>query len=193
MYQEGENASKSKTRLYNIWKMMRKRCRCKSRSDYKYYGGRGIKVCEEWNRSDGYDSFRKWALENGYKDGLTIDRIDVDKDYSPDNCRWATMLEQSYNRRNSKTKEVPPEPKYKKYQKAKQSEQNENKKQTKLKSNKLTYKGKTQTIGDWSRETGLDRHVIRKRILLGWNVKRILETPVDMSYSIKRKGKKKAG
>lgn len=186
-----ESVCKSKTRLYNIWKMMRKRCRCESRSDYKYYGGRGIKVCEEWNRSDGYDSFMKWALENGYKDGLTIDRIDVDKDYSPDNCRWATMLEQAYNRRNSKTKEVPAEPKHKKYKNVKPNKQDEDKKRKKPKNNTLTYKGKTQTIGEWSRETGIEHHVIRKRISLGWDVEKILKSPIDTKQSIRRKGKKK--
>lgn len=91
---------KSKTRLYRIWKKMRARCQRSSCSDYAYYGGRGISVCDEWNNS--FLSFEAWAYENGYDDKLTIDRIDVDRNYEPSNCRWATMKEQSNNRRNSR-------------------------------------------------------------------------------------------
>lgn len=81
------------TRLYNIWKNMRQRCNNPNANGYKTYGGRGIKVCEEW---DEFPNFQKWALNNGYKENLDIDRIDNDKNYSPDNCQWVTR---SYNTR----------------------------------------------------------------------------------------------
>ena len=87
-----------KTRLYKIWCGMRERCNRVNHSAYKNYGGRGIKVCLEW---DDYVAFREWATNNGYSNELTLDRIDVDGNYCPENCRWVTMDEQHKNRRDN--------------------------------------------------------------------------------------------
>lgn len=93
-----------KSRLYRTWCNMKGRCYRKSAKGYENYGGRGIKVCEEWKNS--YISFRNWALKNGYDKNAkvrecTLDRIDVDGDYTPKNCRWINNTEQQNNKRNS--------------------------------------------------------------------------------------------
>lgn len=86
----------SKLPVYKIWKSMRKRCYSVSDKRYHRYGGRGIKICDEWQSAK---AFVEWAFANGYRKGLSIDRIDNDGDYCPSNCRWVTITEN--NRNNS--------------------------------------------------------------------------------------------
>lgn len=85
----------SGTRLYTIWHDMIYRCYNDNHRSHKDYGGKGIIVCKEWK--DDFETFRNWALQNGYKDNLSIDRIDSDKNYCPENCRWATDIQQANN------------------------------------------------------------------------------------------------
>ena len=106
-------------------------------------------MCDEWIES--YDAFKKWAIKHGYDDSLTIDRINVDGDYTPDNCRFVSQKVQANNRRNNRF---------------------------------LTYNGKTHTISEWSKITGIPYGTLSGRILCGWQEKRAIEEPV------KKKNKK---
>lgn len=83
---------RTNSRLYNIWLGMKARCFNKNSPKYSRYGGRGIKVCDEWHS---FKRFYEWAVANGYSDNLSIDRINVDGDYCPENCQWLTISENS--------------------------------------------------------------------------------------------------
>lgn len=84
------------TRLYTIWENMKSRCNRNTATGYKYYGGKGVEVCKEWQTD--FMNFYNWAMKNGYSDNLSIDRIDVNGNYEPANCRWITMAEQQNNK-----------------------------------------------------------------------------------------------
>lgn len=135
-------SKETKQKLCSVLCDIRRRC---LNPDYKYfylYGERGISVCAEWLGKDGQKNFREWAVNNGYEKGLTIDRIDNNKGYSPDNCRWATAKEQSYNRRSNKL---------------------------------ITIHGKTQTVTEWAKETGMPIGTLQNRLRYGWEEDRLLE------------------
>jgi hypothetical protein len=95
----GATSNGKRTKLYNTWLAMKERCNNPSSISYKNYGAKGIYVCGEWNK---FGAFKKWAEENGYAEGLSIDRIDLNKGYSPNNCRWATAIQQANNTRKNK-------------------------------------------------------------------------------------------
>lgn len=111
-YHDGNGLSKEYPKLYSVWNTIRHRCYNPKHCKYKNYGGRGITVCEEWRYE--FTPFYNWAMANGYQDGLTIDRINVNGNYEPTNCRWVTLKEQARNKTNSvlvtykeKTKSLP--------------------------------------------------------------------------------------
>ena len=97
--ESNQTHSKSHTKLYTIYNNMKQRCYNNDNPRYNDYGGRGIAVCDEWLND--FMSFYKWAMNNDYKEGLTIDRIDNAGNYEPDNCRWVSMTTQNRNKRNN--------------------------------------------------------------------------------------------
>lgn len=141
-------------KLNHVFRDMKDRCYNPNRKDYKWYGAKGIKICDEWLNGErvkggrttkGYLVFQEWALSHGFSESLTIDRIDPSKDYTPDNCRWITIEEQQRNKSSNF---------------------------------KITYKGKTQTLAEWSRELGMWHGTIRHRLCkLHWDVEKAFETP----------------
>ena len=130
---------KSNSRIYKIYRGMLDRCYRETDKHYKDYGARGIVVCQEWK--DDNKTFFDWAKDNGYRDDLTIDRIDPNGNYEPNNCRWVDMKTQQNNKRNNVY---------------------------------LTYKGKTQTMMQWSKELGVKYDTIKSRKKHGWSDKECL-------------------
>lgn len=126
-------------RLHHIWAGMKQRCENPKSTDYSNYGERGITVCDEWR--DSFEIFRDWAIANGYRANLTLDRKDNNGPYSPENCRWSDAIEQGNNKRNNSS---------------------------------LTFNGRTQTIAQWAKETGISWGTIAARLRSGWTVERAL-------------------
>lgn len=139
----------SNSRTYRIWNAMKERCSCPSNGQFKDYGGRGITVCDEWMNS--FQAFVDWAYANGYADNLTIDRIDNNGNYCPDNCRWITSKEQNLNKRTNRM---------------------------------ITYNDKTQTLKQWSEETGIGMSTLHFRLNNGWSVELALTTQPKLGRKI---------
>ena len=97
-YAHQKTHGQSNTRLYNIWCKIKARCNNINSPDYKRYGGRGINICNEWLH---FENFYNWSINNGYSENLSIDRINNNQGYNPENCRWITMFEQTGNKRNN--------------------------------------------------------------------------------------------
>lgn len=180
------------TRLYNTWGHMRARCYNPHDKRYASYGGRGIIVCDAWKNS--FEAFRDWALSTGYKDTLTIDRIDVNGNYCPENCRWVDVLTQNNNKRSNRMIEY----KGKSYTAAELARtvgisymvlmtrlkkgwglekalSLEDKRSPCL----IRYKGKAYTVAELARETGVEYATLVKRLKHGKTVEEAVQN-IDM-------------
>lgn len=181
------------SRLNLIFNGMKVRCYNKKHGDYKRYGAKGITICDEWytpKSHDGWRRFKKWALENGYNDSLSIDRIDNSKGYSPENCRWVSKLEQNNNKGSNKyifyNGEAKTISQWSKilgvnyttlYARLTQYDFDVEKAfSSKVYTvREITYKGKTQTVAEWCRELGLKYSTVTSRLnKLGWSVEKAL-------------------
>lgn len=139
----------SKTRLYRIWKGMKNRCYNPKQSSYDRYGGRDIIICKEWQED--FLNFKKWADENGYDDTLTLDRINIDGNYEPSNCRWSTWGKQCEN------------------------------KSTRLDFEEYEAFGEKKSIYEWSHNDrcSVSTACLHYRIRAGWEIERAITTPSE--------------
>ena len=163
---------------------MKSRCCKKYEKCYKYYGGKGIKICDEWLGKNGFQNFYDWAIKNGYQDELTIDRIDVNGDYEPNNCRWVNYEIQENNRCdnryitfNGKTLTIA--------QWSRELGISENALTYRLekwdletamtkplfKPKTYDYNGETHTLSEWSELSGIKYHTLLRRINKGLSIK----------------------
>ena len=181
------------TSLYGSWVAMKTRCTNENYPEWIHYGGRGIKLCSEWYE---FIPFMEWAMANGYEDGLTIERIDVNGDYCPNNCCWIPRTRQPYNKTNSRKFVVDGAEKTL----AELAEEHDISRTTVThrlnfgwtiedaltrerkkwhESGNVTYRGETLSYRQWSKRTGINESTIAKRIQHGWTAEDALTTPPD--------------
>jgi len=176
-------------RLKNVYGAMKNRCTNTNRHNYYRYGGRGIKVCDDWIND--IEKFIDWSLKNGYKKGLQIDRINNDGDYSPENCRWVTPKENANNKEsnilityNNETKSIAEWSKivnidaktlYYRYSKGYKVEDLFNHKELVT----LEYNGSVNTLVEWSDITGISYKTLHHRYSKGWSATKIIETSTE--------------
>lgn len=155
---ESKYDGRSGNRTYGIWAGMKRRCYKEDDPAYRFYGKRGIRVCDEWLND--YWAFHNWAMEHGYRDDLTIDRINSDGNYEPSNCRWATYKEQSENSRPPYT--LTRQPKFRTGPSVKRFEIN----------------GIERTMAEWCDMYGVSEPFVRYRMKKkGMTLQEALETP----------------
>lgn len=187
----------SGTRLYHVWINMKSRCNNPNHPSYANYGGRGITVCQEWLND--FEAFRDWALSNGYSSDLTIDRIDNNVGYSPNNCRWATYTRQARNKRNntnitfngethtvgewSELTGINASTLKSRLNRGKWAVQKALTENAVLPHKMIMLHGETRCVADWAKLYGLDPRTLRYRIAHGQNLEQALTAPVSTNYS----------
>lgn len=184
----------TKSRLYGIWSGMKDRCKNPAKASYEHYGGRGISVCEEWKND--FMAFYEWALANGYEENLSIDRIDVNGNYEPSNCRWVDDLTQDSNKTNNKYVEIDGI-KYTVPQLERKYGINRNalyararklgyvKEILNERNKKIQYKGQFYSKTALAKKLGLSIQCLTYRINAGWNEDDLIK-PIDTSKYSKK-------
>lgn len=191
---------RSKTNLHQVWANFKDRCLNPNSKMWPLYGGRGIAVCDEWR--DSYEAFEEWALANGYKKGLSLDRIDNDGNYEPSNCRWATSKQQCRNRSTNYILTVNGESHcisewaeivgtspltiHTRKRRGWTDEEavygrerviNRETYRNRATNRLLTYKGETHCAVEWAEILGINVNTIRGRLHRGWSDEKVLGTP----------------
>lgn len=187
--------ARNRNALYVVWWNMINRCYSRDSERYERYGGRGIAVCDEWLND--FKAFQEWALSTGYSDGLTIDRIDNDGNYEPGNCRWATVKEQANNRSSNRIcsykgftgtmSEVCEKfgfdyglinARIQKGWSEEDAFSTPRGAPTAKKNHMITFRGKTQTVSEWTKELGFKKNTLSERLRNGYSIERALTEPV---------------
>lgn len=179
-------------RLYRIYKGMKTRCYNQNAPEYYIYGGKGIKICDQWMRD--YNNFCEWALEHGYNDSLSIDRIDNDSNYCPENCRWATAYQQMRNTSRNRFLKIGDEEKtvsewcdlyhinlHTFYGRLREGWPVEDALCVPSKGKRnldFEYQGVTKSIPQWAKEYGMGATTLKYRLFAGWPIDKALTTPV---------------
>lgn len=183
----------SNDRLYRILKNMKQRCYNPKNPRYNFYGAIGIKVCDEWRNN--FKSFYDWAINNGYRDDLTIDRIDVNGNYEPSNCRWITNQEQQFNKHvnhfiefNGKRQTITewglelgidPNTLGTRLSKGWDIERTLTTPAKKcIKKKRYYYQGNWMTIPELSAKTGIKYNTLKQRIKRGWSIENAVKPPI---------------
>lgn len=177
----------SKTKLAKIWDGIKERCYNPNCKSYKNYGARGIKMCSEWKFN--FIAFYKWAMENGYKEGLSIDRINVNGHYEPFNCRWITHKEQMNNTRinvyitfNNETHTLQEWSEitgisYSALRYRKNHHWSVEKMFSEKEQNLITFNGESHTIREWAKILNIKRETLKSRLTYGWSIEKAFTTP----------------
>lgn len=181
------------SRLYNIWRNMIRRCENPETNRYERYGGRGIAVCEEWHD---YKKFKAWSIDNGYKEGLSIERVDYNGNYEPTNCKYVTYVEQANNRSNNRIETYQGVTDTvanlcRKFGKNHELVNGRLKKgwtierafdspkgYSEIQHHYITYNGETHDISEWANIVGFKKNTLSWRLSHGWSVEKALTTPI---------------
>ena len=184
----------TRCRIYTIWNNIKRRCNDENSEKYPRYGGRGIKICNEWYV---FDAFYEWALNNGYKDNLSIDRMDNDGNYEPNNCRWVDDIVQANNKSTNHLIEYNGETHtlqewsrivgidrrtiWKRIIQygwsVSDALEKPIKKQKQGKDLLIEFKGETHNLSDWSKILSITRETLKSRFKMGWSIEKAFTTP----------------